>query len=151
MAEPEVQVRKALEILEKEISMGAYRHATLRWTEPLAEMEQPAYVKSLATFMSDRGVGELLAQLQDIENRMGRVRTERWGLRSIDLDLLLAGDECVDSPHLTLPHPGMVHRSFLLEMLIELDPLLLDPISGLTYAQLLKRLRARSSSLKVTQ
>ena len=70
-----------------------------------------------------------------MENRLGRVRSERWGPRTIDLDLLLYGDERVDEPGLTVPHPRLHERRFALEPLPDLDPGLeipgLGPISTL--------------------
>ena len=70
---------------------------------------------------------QLLWNLQLIERRLGRVRTQRWGPRTIDLDLLLYGDLVVDEPDLQVPHPELTRRSFVLVPLVELDPLLVHP------------------------
>jgi 2-amino-4-hydroxy-6-hydroxymethyldihydropteridine diphosphokinase len=72
----------------------------------------------------------LLERLLGIEERMGRVRRERFGPRTIDLDLLVYGEETVDEPGLTVPHPRLHERRFALEPLAELDPGLTIPGSG---------------------
>jgi 2-amino-4-hydroxy-6-hydroxymethyldihydropteridine diphosphokinase len=74
--------------------------------------------------------------LLDVERRLGRVREERWGPRTIDLDLLVYGDAVLDEPGLTLPHPRLHERAFVLEPLHELDPALVVPGRG-TVAELL--------------
>ncbi len=73
---------------------------------------------------------ELLERLLDVERRLGRVRRERFGPRTIDLDLLVYGDEVVDEPGLTLPHPRLHERRFALEPLAELAPGLVLPGRG---------------------
>ena len=67
--------------------------------------------------------GQLLSQSQLIENRQGRVRDgQRWGPRILDLDILLYGDQVIDEPQLTVPHPGIRYRNFVLMPLLELAP-----------------------------
>ena len=70
---------------------------------------------------------ELLGGLLDVERRLGRVRTVRYGPRTCDLDILLAGDEIVDEPGLEVPHPRLAERRFALAPLLELDPALALP------------------------
>ena len=72
----------------------------------------------------------MLEALLDVERRLGRVRDERWGPRTIDLDLLLYGDAVVDEPGLTVPHPRLRERAFALEPLLELDASLVVPGQG---------------------
>jgi len=83
---------------------------------------------------------ELLEQLQQIENRLGRERQERWGDRTLDLDLLLHGDAVIDTPSLTVPHPRMSFRRFVLEPALEVAPELVHPTIGWTLEQLLSHL-----------
>jgi 2-amino-4-hydroxy-6-hydroxymethyldihydropteridine diphosphokinase len=73
---------------------------------------------------------ELLDTLLAIERELGRERRERWGPRTIDLDLLLYGDETIDEPGLTVPHPRLHERRFALEPLLDLDPELAIPGRG---------------------
>jgi 2-amino-4-hydroxy-6-hydroxymethyldihydropteridine diphosphokinase len=83
---------------------------------------------------------ELLRILQRVEADLGRVRGERWGERTIDLDLLLYGDLVIDSPGLTLPHPRMHERRFVLEPLAEIEPRIVHPRFQQSVQELLSRL-----------
>jgi 2-amino-4-hydroxy-6-hydroxymethyldihydropteridine diphosphokinase len=73
---------------------------------------------------------ELLQRLLELERRFGRVRSERWGPRSLDLDLLWCGAAAVDQPGLSLPHPRLRERAFVLTPLAAIDPALLVPGAG---------------------
>jgi 2-amino-4-hydroxy-6-hydroxymethyldihydropteridine diphosphokinase len=86
---------------------------------------------------------QLLWNLLLIERRLGRVRTQRWGPRTIDLDLLLYGNQVVEEPDLQLPHPELTRRSFVLVPLVELDPMLTHPVTGETLVNHLTWLKTR--------
>lgn len=88
----------------------------------------------LETTLSSR---ELLHALQAVEAYFGRVRTVRWGERTLDLDLILFGDAVIDEPDLIVPHPRFTGRRFVLAPLAEIAPKAVDPTSGMTVAQLL--------------
>jgi 2-amino-4-hydroxy-6-hydroxymethyldihydropteridine diphosphokinase len=85
----------------------------------------------------------LLQVLQEIETRFGRVRTVRWEARTLDLDLLLYGDQIIETAELTIPHPRMAERRFVLEPLAEVAPDAFDPVTLRTITQLLAALDAR--------
>ena len=91
-------------------------------TEPWGVTDQPRFLNAVAEIETDLAPGALLDRLLEIERDLGRVRTERWGPRSIDLDLLLYGDRQENTPSLTLPHPRLHERLFVLEGLAELCP-----------------------------
>jgi 2-amino-4-hydroxy-6-hydroxymethyldihydropteridine diphosphokinase len=82
----------------------------------------------------------LLHVLQEIEERFGRVRTVRWGERTLDLDLLLFDDQIIETPDLTIPHPRMTARRFVLEPLAEIAPGVVDPVTKRTILDLLANL-----------
>lgn len=88
---------------------------------------QPDYVNGVAALDSEQTPHQLLAALQGIEQAHGRQRGERWAARTLDLDLLLYGDTILDSPELTLPHPRMLERAFVLRPLADLAPQLVLP------------------------
>jgi len=83
---------------------------------------------------------ELLDLLLDIERRLGRVRSRKWEPRVIDLDLILYGDKIIDRPHLTVPHPLMHQRDFVLRPLAEIAPEVVHPKLQMTAKELLQRL-----------
>jgi 2-amino-4-hydroxy-6-hydroxymethyldihydropteridine diphosphokinase len=86
---------------------------------------QPDYLNAVAEVRTVLSSSSLFGACLDVEREMGRVRTERWGPRVIDLDLLLYGDAVIDQPGLQVPHPRMHERAFVLVPLLELDP---DPM-----------------------
>ena len=91
-------------------------------TEPWGVSAQPRFLNAVAEVMTDLGPREFLDRLRSVEQELGRVRTERWGPRTIDLDLLLYGDTPFESPELSVPHPRLAERRFVLEGLAELCP-----------------------------
>ncbi len=111
--------------------------SSFRETEPIGKTNQPRFLNAALELEFDRSPEELLEHLLRIEHELGRVRGERWGPRSVDLDLLLFGDRVLSTDRLTLPHPRMAERRFVLEPLAELAPDLLVPGTGRTVRQLL--------------
>ena len=104
---------------------------------------QGAFLNAAAVVETDLGPAELLRHLQAIERGAGRVREVRWGERTLDIDMLMYEDLLIDSPELTLPHPRMAVRRFVLGPLAEVAPGAVDPCTGLTVAALLANLDRR--------
>jgi 2-amino-4-hydroxy-6-hydroxymethyldihydropteridine diphosphokinase len=102
----------------------------LRETDPVGMVDQPRFLNGAASIDTALSARELLDTLLAIERSLGRERGERWGPRTIDLDLLLYGDDVVDEPGLRVPHPRLHERRFALEPLAELDPELVIPGRG---------------------
>jgi 2-amino-4-hydroxy-6-hydroxymethyldihydropteridine diphosphokinase len=102
--------------------------STLRWTEPWGYAEQPPFLNGACELETTLGPRALLGALHEVERALGRRRDgPRFGPRAIDLDLLLYGDETVELPELTVPHPRLAERVFALEPLLDLDPELALP------------------------
>jgi 2-amino-4-hydroxy-6-hydroxymethyldihydropteridine diphosphokinase len=124
LGEPERQIAAALQQLEAENGIEVVAVSTLRETEPVGYLDQPNFLNGAARLDTELAPRELLERLLAIEGRLGRVRGEgpRFGPRTIDLDLLLYGDETIAEPGLTVPHPRLWERRFVLEPLAELAP-----------------------------
>jgi 2-amino-4-hydroxy-6-hydroxymethyldihydropteridine diphosphokinase len=138
LGDRERALRQAAELL------GARRLSTVRETEPWGVTDQPRFLNAVAELETDLPPRELLQRLLDVERSLGRTRGgERWGPRTIDLDLLLYGGETIDEPGLTVPHPRMHERLFVLEPLAELAPGLDVPGRG-EVSFLLARLQSAS-------
>ncbi|MEI7703650.1 MAG: 2-amino-4-hydroxy-6-hydroxymethyldihydropteridine diphosphokinase [Deltaproteobacteria bacterium] len=99
---------------------------------------QPRYLNAVLELETTRTPASLLALLLAVERGAGRIRNLRWGPRTLDLDLLLLGDRVVRAPGLTVPHPELARRRFVLAPLAELAPELRVPGSGATVAALLE-------------
>lgn len=123
LAGPVEQVRAALGALAAVPESRLAGHSALYRSPPMGPPGQPDYVNAVAALDTDLGPEALLDALQAIETDQGRRRDgERWGPRTLDLDLLLYGDRTLTTPRLTLPHPGVAERAFVLVPLCELEP-----------------------------
>ena len=106
-------------------------------TEPVDVPGQPWFLNIAVEAETDLFAKQLLARTQSIEREMGRVRTRPKGPRTIDIDILLYGTAVIESPDLTIPHPRMANRRFVLEPLAELAPDLRHPVTGITVREML--------------
>jgi len=105
---------------------------------------QPDYLNAAVLLESTLGPRELLEGLLGIEREHGRQRRERWGPRTLDLDLLYGPELVLEEPGLSVPHPELHCRAFALLPLLDVAPLALDPRTGLRYSELLQDLDQRS-------
>ncbi|GAB4536861.1 MAG: hypothetical protein Tsb0014_25010 [Pleurocapsa sp.] len=124
---------------------GINLEATSSWylTKPVGTtLPQPDYLNGCAVLDVEQTPEELLTILQATELQFGRVRTEKWAARTLDLDLLLYDDLILNTPNLTIPHTRMVERAFVLIPLAEIASNWLEPVSGIAIAQLAKRVDA---------
>ena len=141
LGEREKTIREALKMCIEQIGELEVCSSFFE-TKPLnpPELEtQPDYINGAAIFKTDREPNKILKIIQSIEEKLGRDRANEvhWGPRTIDLDILLLGDTVLKSKELTIPHPEMHKRSFVLEPLIEIDPAAMHPIFKKTVLQLL--------------
>ena len=128
---PTRQIDTALELLGEMPKSRLVLASSLYRSAPFGGIEQPDFVNAAAALLTQLTPAELLAELQDIEFRQGRERTEtRWGPRVLDLDLLAHGSSVIDEPGITIPHPGIGERNFVLLPLREIAPELVIPGLG---------------------
>ena len=99
-------------------------------------MPQPKYLNMVVCGLTKLSPLELLKKCRQTENRLGRIRDEHWGSRTIDIDILAYGEECIDTEILKIPHPEMEKRSFVLVPLLELSPELVHPKTGISIRKL---------------
>lgn len=109
-------------------------------TAPWGVTDQGRFLNAVLELRTGLPPSELLEELAGVESRCGRVRHERWGPRTIDLDILLYDDRVIDGKDLTVPHPRLAQRAFVLVPLAELEPALEVPGLGATVSALLEQL-----------
>lgn len=126
----EVTLLRAVDLLAEADDVEVLAVSQLRETDPVGMVDQPRFLNGAARIDTSLPPRALLELLLRIEQSLGRVREERWGPRTVDLDLLVYGDVTVDEPGLRVPHPRLHERRFALEPLVELDPELVVPGLG---------------------
>ncbi len=127
LADPMAQAESAITALQQLPESQLLSVSSLYGSKPMGPQDQPDYINAVASIETTLGPLPLLDALQQIENSQGRERLQRWGARTLDLDILLYGNEIIDSPRLTIPHYGMKEREFVLYPLAEIAPELILP------------------------
>jgi 2-amino-4-hydroxy-6-hydroxymethyldihydropteridine diphosphokinase len=131
LGDREAFLRRALELLRAEPDIDVTAVSSVRETDPVGLVDQPRFLNAVARIETDLAPRELLDHMLAAERELGRRRDgPRFGPRTIDLDLLLYGDEEIEEPGLVVPHPRLAERRFVLEPLHELDPSLVVPRRG---------------------
>jgi 2-amino-4-hydroxy-6-hydroxymethyldihydropteridine diphosphokinase len=125
--------------------VGIARLGDLRAVSSLYETEpvgppQPAYLNAALLLRTELSPEPLLDEMLALERAAGRVRAERWGARTLDLDLLWIDGRALESDRLVVPHPELAERAFALVPLLDVAPLASDPRSGVTYRSIVARL-----------
>ena len=128
LSEPIEQVKNAVNEIRNIAQSQVTAVSSLYLSKPMGPQDQDDYINAVLALETSLSAIELLNALQAIENEAGRVRKEnRWGARILDLDIILFGDEVINSERLTIPHYGMAEREFVLLPLVEIAPSLLLP------------------------
>lgn len=132
LGDRERALRAAVDALAAEPGVEVLAVSRLRETEPVGVVDQPRFLNGAAALATTRSARELLGLLLAVERRFGRVRegAPEHGPRTLDLDLLVYGDERIDEPGLRVPHPRLHERRFVLEPLVEVAPGLVVPGRG---------------------
>jgi 2-amino-4-hydroxy-6-hydroxymethyldihydropteridine diphosphokinase len=131
LGDREATILRALAALAADPDVDVVRVSSLRETEPVGYLDQPGFLNGAVELETELRPRELLVRLLEIERSLGRTREgPPLGPRTIDLDLLLYGEERIAEAGLQIPHPRMHERAFVLEPLVELDPGLVLPGRG---------------------
>lgn len=109
------------EAVQKLASLGQVKTSHLYQSPPMGPQDQPNYFNAVVQLITDLAPLDLLDRLQTFEQEAGRVRLRHWGERTLDLDLLIYGDEQIQNERLTVPHVGVLERDFVLVPLLDID------------------------------
>jgi 2-amino-4-hydroxy-6-hydroxymethyldihydropteridine diphosphokinase len=122
LEDPQAQVLEAFEELDRLPHTRVVKRSSLYRTAPVGHAAQPDFINAVARLETGLSAERLLAEMQQVEERHGRKRSFANAPRTLDLDLLLFGDAKLSSPALTVPHPRMHERAFVLKPLLEIAP-----------------------------
>jgi 2-amino-4-hydroxy-6-hydroxymethyldihydropteridine diphosphokinase len=142
LGQPQTTLEAALGVLDRTPQIRLEAHSSWYRTKAIGP-PQPDYINGCAILQTSLSPSTLMQTLLEIENQFGRVRRERWGARTLDLDLLLFDDIIMQSTDLTIPHPRMVDRAFVLIPLAEIAPHWAEPIAGHTIQTLARTIEAQ--------
>jgi 2-amino-4-hydroxy-6-hydroxymethyldihydropteridine diphosphokinase len=118
--QPVQQVLNAKQLLQQLPETDLIKFSTLYVSSPMGPQDQPDYVNAVAMLKTTLSAHQLLEHLQAIETQQGRVRKQHWGARTLDLDILLYGDQQINTADLVIPHAGITQRAFVLYPLQEI-------------------------------
>lgn len=127
LSEPVTQLKTARVAIASLARVEELAFSSFYHSPPMGPQDQPDYVNAVMAITTDLAALDLLHSLQKIEQEQGRVRNRRWGERTLDLDLLLYGDQQINHPELCVPHAGISERAFVLYPLYEIAPALVIP------------------------
>ena len=127
---PKKQLLNAIQSIDNQTTIHLLRTSHFYQTQAIGPGDQPDYINAAIKIETSLSAHQLLLALQSIENQQGRVRKERWGARTLDLDILIFDQLIENSEQLILPHPRAHERAFVLAPLNDLDPNLVIPKRG---------------------
>ena len=127
---PKQQLLNAIQSIDNQTTINLLRTSHFYQTQAIGPGDQPDYINAAIKIETSLSAHQLLLALQSIENQQGRVRKERWGARTLDLDILVFDQLIENSEQLILPHPRAHERAFVLAPLNDLDPNLVIPKRG---------------------
>ena len=136
LGDRQANLDQALEFLGQR--MRIKKISSIYDSEPVGNIEQPRYLNLVCEVTTNLPPMALLALGKGIENKLGRWGGPSGSPRTIDIDILLYGDEVMETPELTIPHPRMTKRAFVLVPLVEIAPGVVHPVTGKTAKELLK-------------
>lgn len=130
LGDKEANIKKALDLLKEAPGIQVKKIASLYKTAPLYVTRQDWFLNTVAEIETDLTARQLLVLLKDMEKKLDRTPTVRWGPRTIDLDILLFGNDKIEDADLVIPHPRMIERAFVMAPLAEIAPHLCIPGRG---------------------
>jgi len=143
MGERKELIEKAIGLLGP-VGIKVLRVSRLIETAPYGVTDQPPFLNCALEAETELSPQETLKATSSIEKTLGRVRIKRWGPRVIDIDIIFYGSEVISVPGLTVPHPDMQNRTFVLGPLCELNPAFVHPVLKLSLEELLRRLTEKA-------
>lgn len=129
------QIEHAIDLIQGTSGIRIMKCSSIYKTEPIGYTDQPEFYNSVIQIQTSLQPNELLSVILNIEKKLDRIRTIRWGPRTIDIDILMYGNQIVDEPHLKIPHIQLTKRAFVLVPLLEIAGSILVPgtTNKLTY------------------
>ena len=147
LGDRKANLEKALQLLGERLQIEQV--SSIYETEPVGYAEQPMFLNAVCRAETELGPLQLLSLIKGIEATLGRVPSFTNGPRSIDVDILFYNDFCMETADLTIPHPKIKERAFVLIPLLEIAPQLVHPISGESIKELVNVIQGQEGVVKI--
>lgn len=141
---------KAIETLGKIEGTEILSQSSLYETDPVGYEDQAPFINMAVKIRTTMNARDLLSHIKSIETSLGRIKTFKWGPRVIDMDILFFDDEIISEQGLNVPHPAMAERAFVLLPLAEIGKNKIDPVKGITVAQMVKEVPSKEGVRRIT-
>lgn len=146
-----VSIKAAIELINESVSSKVEIVSSIYETLPFGNIEQENYFNSVIKISTKLNPHELFAELKNIEQKLGRLKREKWGPREIDLDILFFNDLIISDEIITLPHKGIIYRDFVMIPLTEIEPEKVHPVFNKKMIDLVKELKKKNIINKITE
>jgi 2-amino-4-hydroxy-6-hydroxymethyldihydropteridine diphosphokinase len=145
VGDSQAHIAQAVKLLGASIQQ--IKQAPVYVSKAVGYTDQSDFFNTVVSGQTDLSPAALLKFIGEVEQKIGRTASFHWGPREIDIDIILYGDTVIDTPELVIPHPHFRERDFVLQPLCDLDPSLVDPVSGQSVEALLAQITAGQKSL----
>jgi len=146
-----VNLRKAIELISKIENIEIKKASSIYETLPFGNTEQANFLNAVIKLCTSVNYSELFFQLKGIEKKLGRIQSEKWGPREIDLDILLFNNLIFSDEIITLPHKGLIYRDFVLVPLNEIEPGLVHPVFNKKISDFIPELKTKNIIRKIAE
>ncbi|HMN23151.1 MAG TPA: 2-amino-4-hydroxy-6-hydroxymethyldihydropteridine diphosphokinase [Ignavibacteriaceae bacterium] len=144
-------IKSAIELINKLAETSVEKVSSIYETMPFGDVEQNNFLNAVIEIFTAVNSKELFTELKNIEQKLGRIKREKWGPREIDLDILLFNDLIISDEIITLPHKGIIYRDFVMIPLIEIEPELIHPVFSKKIFEFVTELKTKNIINKLSE
>ncbi|MEO8233078.1 MAG: 2-amino-4-hydroxy-6-hydroxymethyldihydropteridine diphosphokinase [Ignavibacteriota bacterium] len=144
-------IKSAIGLINKLSQTSVKKISSIYESLPFGDIEQNIFFNAVIKIFTTLNPKELFAELKNIEQKLGRIKREKWGPREIDIDILLFNDLIISTEIITLPHKGIIYRDFVLFPLIEIEPRLIHPVFNKKIFEFVTELKTKNIINKLSE
>ena len=144
-------IKSAIELINKLSETNVEKVSSIYETLPFGDVKQDNFFNTVIKISTTLNPKELFVELKSIEQKLGRIKREKWGPREIDLDILLFNDLIISDEIITLPHKGIIYRDFVMIPLIEIEPELIHPVFNKKIFEFVTELKTKNIINKLSE
>lgn len=144
-------IKSAIEFINKLVKTSVEKVSSIYETLPFGDVKQDNFFNAVIKIFTTLNPKEFFTELKSIEQKLGRIKRDKWGPREIDLDILLFNDLIISDEIITLPHKGIIYRDFVMIPLIEIEPRLIHPVFNKKISEFVTELKTKNIINKLSE